>query len=312
MSKKTSRILSAIMFQVTNRPSIEVIGVDRYRQLLETSARVFKPDPAIKIEPCKICGINAEWHTPANYTEQHTILYVHGGGYIAGSVNSHRDLASRIAKAANSRLLVFNYHLAPEHPFPAGLDDVRKIYSWLLNSNTDSHRISIAGDSAGGGLALALVADLLQNKHPLPISITLLSPWIDLECKNPSFVLNKNKDFMLTQKTLNATARYYTDQDLSKPLISPINNLFKNMPPVLIQVGKNEVLLDDSKQLAKKIEQENGQVDLEIWDDMFHVWHYFAKYLSEGRDAIHRIGNFISTHACLPDKDNTDSNHTDS
>lgn len=297
MSTKTSRILSAIMFQVTSRPTIETIGIERYRLLLERSARVFKPDPDIQYRPDHIHEIEAEWLIPENHHPNHVILYVHGGGYIAGSINSHRDLGARIAKAAGSRLLLFNYRLAPEHPFPAGLEDVKTVYHWLVEKTGASSRISIAGDSAGGGLALALVNDIKAKHQALPVCVSLLSPWIDLACNSKSFDLNQGKDFMLTQKTLNITARYYTDQDLSNPLISPINNSFDHMPPFLIQVGENEVLLDDSKRLADKIKAHNGQVILEVWDQMFHVWHYFAKYLSEGQDAINRIGTFIASHA---------------
>ncbi|MFH2090860.1 MAG: alpha/beta hydrolase [Pseudomonadota bacterium] len=293
MDKRKSRILSAIMFQVRSRPSFESIGVVRYRQLLEQSARIFTINPAIKKDPIHICGMDAEWITPPEHDEKRIILYVHGGGFIAGSINSHRDLASRIATAAKARLLMFNYRLAPEHPFPAGLDDTRQIYQWITERFDNSHHICLAGDSAGAGLALSLVSDLMTRALPLPKCVVLLSPWTDLECKNLSHHTNLRKDFMLNQKALKATARLYTDKDLANPLISPINNNFKGFPPVLIQVGENEVLLDDSTLLAKKIEQDNGIVKLEVWDEMFHVWHYFSKYLSQARDAVNRAGEFI-------------------
>lgn len=289
------------MFQVTNRPTFETIGVTRYRQLLEKSTRVFKPDPEIKKDSLNILGIQSEWLTPPNPDKNSIIMYVHGGGYIAGSINSHRDLASRLAKASGSKLLLFDYRLAPEHPFPAGLEDAKTIYHWLIKNYSDTHQISLAGDSAGGGLALALMSDLMAGSHRLPQSMVLFSPWTDLECKNPSHAHNENKDFMLNRNILEKTARMYTSQKLSNPLISPINNGFKQMPPTLIQVGENEVLLDDSKLLAEKIRQDNPDsnpiVRLEVWEGMFHVWHYFAKYLSEAREAITRAGLFIQTHS---------------
>ncbi len=297
MSKKTSRILSLIIRQVTDRPTFESVGVERYRLLLENSARAFKSDPAMTFAPLHIRDIEAEWLTPPDHEGKRIILYVHGGGYIAGSINSHRDLASRIAKAAKARVLVFNYRLAPEHPFPAGLNDAEQVYEWLTAQWGDTHDICLAGDSAGGGIALALLASCMAGRFPLPKCAVFMSPWIDLACKNPSFTEKHKNDFMLNQDILKKTARLYTDKDPADPMISPINNSFKGIPPVLIQVGENEVLLDDARLLAEKIQKENGIVQLEIWNEMFHVWQYFSKYLSEGREAIVRIGDFIQQYS---------------
>lgn len=297
MSPKTSRILSAIMFQVTSRPSIETIGVKAYRKLLEKSARVFKHDPLIREEPVEINGIQALWLIPPGCDEKRMVVYIHGGGFIAGSINSHKDLASRIATESCSKLLIFNYRLAPEYPFPAGLNDVCSVYNWVVDTFSKTHSINLAGDSAGGGLAVSLIGDLMAKSRPLPDSIVLMSPWVDLECKSASFESNENKDFMLTRHTLMTTAGYYTDQELSHPLISPINNRFDTMPPTLIQVGANEVLLEDSNLLAEKIRKENRNVELEVWDGMFHVWQYFSKYLSEGKEAVTRLGEFIQKHS---------------
>ncbi len=297
MSKKTSRILSLIIRQVTNRPTFESVGVERYRRLLEKSARAFKPDPAMTFEPLHIQNMEAEWITPPDHRENRTILYVHGGGYIAGSINSHRDLASRIAKAARARTLIFNYRLAPEHPFPAGLNDAEQIYDWLTMQCGDTHDICLAGDSAGGGIALALLASRMSGHRSLPKCGVFMSPWIDLVCENASHTEKRENDFMLNQDILKKTVRLYTDKDPAHPRISPINNSFKGIPPVLIQVGENEVLLDDARLLAEKIQQDSGIVQLEVWKEMFHVWHYFSKYLSEGRDAVVRIGDFIRQYS---------------
>ena len=295
MSKKTSRLLSAIIFQVTSRPSLESIGVERYRQLLEKSARAFKPDQSVIPEAFSINGIDAEWLNPPDPESGRIILYIHGGGFIAGSINSHRDLASRIAISARSRLLIFNYRLAPEHPFPAGLDDARTVYEWLSDHYGQDHSICLAGDSAGGGLALSLMVDCEDRKQTLPEKAVLISPWIDLACTSQSHDAKKGKDFMLNTETLKQTAKYYTRLSTSDPMVSPINNPLDNLPPTLIQVGENEILLDDATRLAEKIRQAGGSVELEIWDEMFHVWHYFARYLSEGRQAIARIGDFLNS-----------------
>ena len=297
MSKRTSRILSAIFRQLKLRPSFESVGIEPYRTLLEKSAVTFKPLKAITVEPLTIKSIEAQWLIPLHHNGKRIIIYIHGGGYIAGSINSHRDLASRIAIASDAKVLIFNYRLAPEHPFPKGLKDVKTVYQWVIKKYRNSHRISLVGDSAGAGLALALVSVLLTEAHPLPACSVLISPWIDLECKNNSHLENQEKDPMLSQSILKKTARLYTNKDLSSPLISPVNNEFSGISPVLIQVGEHEILIDDSKILAQKLKTANARVQLEIWEEMFHVWHYFARYLSEGKQAINHIGNFIKKYS---------------
>jgi acetyl esterase/lipase len=264
--------------------------------LLEKSARAFKPDPAMIFEPLHIRGMEAEWLIPPDHKRNRIILYIHGGGYIAGSIHSHRDLASRIAKAARARVLIFNYRLAPEHPFPAGLNDAERIYEWLTMQWGETHDLCLVSDSAGGGIALALLVSCIAGQRPLPKCAVFMSPWVDLVCETASYTEKREVDFMLNQDILKKTVRLYTDKSPAHPMISPINNSFTGIPPVLIQVGENEVLLDDARLLAEKILQDKGIVQLEIWKEMFHVWHYFSKYLSEGRDAILRIGDFIRSY----------------
>lgn len=296
MSKMTAYILSAIFRQLRSRPTFESVGIESYRTLLEKSALAFKPGGSIKIKPFNINAIKAQWLLPLHHNEKRIILYIHGGGYIAGSMNSHKDLASRIAIACDAKVLIFNYRLAPEHPFPRGLSDVKTVYNWLIKNFCEPHKISLAADSAGAGLALTLLSGLLKESRPLPVCSVLISPWIDLECKNKSHVENQEKDPMLSQSILKKTARLYTDKDLSNPMISPVNNDFSGISPLLIQTGEHEVLLDDSKILSKKLKDAGAIVQLEIWEEMFHVWHYFARYLSEGKQAINHIGDFIKKY----------------
>jgi len=297
MNKKKSIILSTILRHLKSQPSFESVGIKSYRTLLEKSALAFRPDKSIKLESVHIKAVEAQWLFPLHYNGKSIIMYIHGGGYIAGSINSHRDLASRIAIASDAKVLIFNYSLAPEHPFPKGLMDVKTVYQWLLDNFLYPNRISLVADSAGAGLALALLSELLTDGLPLPVCSVLISPWIDLECKNKSHIENQDKDPMLSQSILQKTARLYTDQDLSLPLISPVNNDFSGITPLLIQTGEFEVLIDDSKILAENLKTSGAEVQLEIWKDMFHVWHYFAKYLSEGRQAIKQIGNFIKKYS---------------
>ncbi len=297
MNKKNPIILSAILRHLKTQPSFESVGIKSYRTLLEKSALAFRPDKSIKLKSFHIDSIEAQWVLPLYFNENRIIMYIHGGGYIAGSINSHRDLASRIAIASDAKVLIFNYALAPEHPYPKGLMDVKTVYQWLVDNFLYPHRISLVADSAGAGLGLALLSELQKNGIPLPVCTALISPWIDLECKNKSHIENNDKDPMLSQSILKKTARLYTDQDLSLPLISPVNNKFSGITPLLIQTGEQEVLIDDSKILAENLTRSGVMVQLEIWKDMFHVWHYFAKYLSQGRQAIKQIGNFIKKYS---------------
>ncbi|MFA5902382.1 MAG: alpha/beta hydrolase [Desulfobacula sp.] len=297
MSKTTSHILEILFRFLKTHPTFEEIGVHSYRSLLEKSAATFKPDKSVMTQSFIAGSIEAQWLFPENLNGRRVILYVHGGGFIAGSINSHRDLASRIAKACDAKLLIFNYRLAPGHPFPEGLSDVRTTYEWLYRQYGDNHDIILAGDSAGAGLVLSLLSELPSDRVPFPVCSVLISPWIDLECKNLSHSEKKDKDPMLSTDILKKTAVLYADKNLSHPLVSPIGNDFTGITPILIQVGENEVLLDDSKILAQKLKTAGAMVELEIWEDMFHVWHYFAKYLSEGRRAIDRIGIFVRQHS---------------
>ncbi|MBT3178608.1 MAG: alpha/beta hydrolase [Desulfobacula sp.] len=297
MSDKTSHILSAILRHLKSQPTFKSVGIKSYRNLLEKSALAFKPGKSIIGESFCIKTIEAQWLMPLHYSEKRIIMFIHGGGYIAGSINSHRDLASRIAVASDAKVLIFNYRLAPEHPFPKGFCDVRDVYQWLADNFRHPHKISLVADSAGAGLGLALLSELLAHGLSLPVCSVLISPWIDLECKNRSHIENRYKDPMLSQSILKRTARLYTDLDISLPLISPINNDFSGCSPVLIQTGGKEVLIDDSKILAKKLKTSGVKIQLEIWEEMFHVWHYFAKYLSQGRQAIKQIGSFIKKYS---------------
>lgn len=289
-----SRVLSSILKHLKSMPSFDKIGIKRYRTLLEVSAKAFKIDKSIKLTPLTINKIQAERITPEDISSNKTILLLHGGGYVAGSINSHRDLASRLAKESKAEVLLINYRLAPEYPYPAGLNDAFTSYNYLLSQNFAPNQISIVGDSAGGGLALALLAKIKMTETPMPDSAVFMSPWVDLENKNPSIIEKEDLDPMLDKRMLDQTAKLYADnQDLSSPLISPINSDLKSLCPILIHVGEHEVLLDDSLILAKKAEQAGVDTNIEVFDKMFHVFQYFARYLSISRLSLSKIGEFI-------------------
>ena len=289
-----SRVLSSILKHLKSMPTFDQVGIERYRTLLEVSAKAFKLDKNIKFQPVKINEIKAERIIPEDLSSNKTILFIHGGGFIAGSISSHRDLASRIAKASKAEVLLINYRLAPEHPHPAGLEDALTSYKWLLNKNLLPRQIAIVGDSAGGGLTLAMLAKIKNLDLPMPSAAVFLSPWVDLENKNKSIKEKEGVDPMLNKRMLDQTAELYSDkQDITNPFISPINNDLTGLCPILIHVGENEVLLDDSLLLKQKARDAGVKTTIEVFDNMFHVFQYFARYLSRARASIEKIGLFI-------------------
>jgi len=289
-----SRVLSSILKHLKSMPTFDQVGIEQYRTLLEVSAKAFKPDENTTFNPLKINNIDAEKIIPEDASSKKTILFIHGGGYVAGSINSHRDLASRLGKEAKAEVLLINYRLAPEHPYPAGLNDAFESYKYLLDQNLSPEQVSIAGDSAGGGLALALLAKIKETKTPMPGSAVFMSPWIDLENKNPSIKGQESVDPMLDKRMLDQTTKLYAgNQDITNPLVSPINSNLKDLCPILIHVGENEVLLDDSLILAKKAKEHGVDANIEVFEEMFHVFQYFARYLSISRLSLKKMGAFI-------------------
>jgi epsilon-lactone hydrolase len=222
------------------------------------------------------------------------ILYLHGGGFITGSSSLYRHLTWRLATAARARLLSVDYRLAPEHPFPAALDDTVAAYRWLLAEGADPRRIAVMGDSAGGNLAFAMLLKARDDGMPIPTAAVGLSPWLDLTLSSPSLKLNVDADPMLNAEEAPKLAEYYlAGADPRMPYASPLYGDVAGLPRTLLQVGSDEVLRDDSVRMADKLRAAGCQVELEIWPRMPHVWHLFASVLPEARQAIERIGTFL-------------------
>ena len=237
-------------------------------------------------------GVSVEWIIPSNASSQSVILYLHGGGWTLGWYNSHRWLVAYICQAATSRALAVNYRLAPEDPFPAALEDCLAAYRWLLKSGTSPQQIVVAGDSAGGNLALATLMALRDAGDPLPAAAVCISPMTDLAGTGESF--STHKDPLLTTRFALSMARYYAgDQDPRLPLISPHYGNLDRLPPLLIHVGEDEILLSDAARLTDNARAAGVDVSLVIWPKMWHVWHAFAPYLPEAQQAIDAIGIFI-------------------
>jgi acetyl esterase/lipase len=231
--------------------------------------------------------------TPESRSDRH-ILFLHGGAFVLGSSKFYRHVTWRIASAARASLLTIDYRLAPEHRFPAALDDAIAAYRWLLADRIDARRIALVGDSAGGNLAFALLLKARDEGLPLPAAAVGLSPWLDLALESPSFKINAEADPLLHVAEFPRLVRYYLESaDPRTPYASPVYGDLSGLPPTLIQVGSDEILRDDSVRAAEKIRASGGECALEIWPRMPHDWHLFAPVLPEARAAIARIGDFL-------------------
>lgn len=222
------------------------------------------------------------------------VLYLHGGGYCVGSPETHRDLGWRLGDACGARVLLPDYRLAPEHPFPAGIEDAVTAYRSLLANGIAPQDIALVGDSAGAGLALATLVALRDAADPLPRTAVLLSPWVDLTLTAKSLAGNAASDAALSLPRLQQYAdAYLQGTPPDEPLASPLFADLSGMPSMLIQAGGGEILLDDARHLAAALEAAGNRVTLDVWDEMFHAWHALAAVLPEGQDALAQAGTFV-------------------
>ncbi|MEM9906835.1 MAG: alpha/beta hydrolase [Cyanobacteria bacterium P01_D01_bin.44] len=241
-------------------------------------------------------GVPAEliFHPPDN--SDHLILYLHGGGFVMGSCQTHRRIAADLAETSGARVLCLDYRLAPEYPFPAGLEDSLTAYHWLLKE-FQPQQIALVGDSAGGNLALTTLLSLRDAGKALPASTVLISPYCDQTRTSQTIVSHAERDPMVSSDMLNTiTACYASNRDLRNPLISPLYADLSGLPPLLVHVGAAEVLLDDALKIVRQIGLSNGSVELKVWRDMIHCFHLFAPMLSEGHAAIAEVATFLNHH----------------
>jgi len=275
-------------------PSTGKFDVAKKRENLDSLGQKFKTGFDLKSKPVVVGGVPAERIVPSGALTNRVILYLHGGGYSRGSITSHRTLAANIANAASARAFVINYRLASENPYPAALEDAMIAYRWLLTNHISPNQIAVAGDSAGGGLTLSLLVALRDAGDPLPAAAVCLSPFTDLAVTGESFSTKADVEFILDPEEVRESAKLYLgDASPYTPLASPLYADLKNLPPILIQVGKDEILLSDSSRFAERAEAAGNDIRLEIWEGMFHVWQFSANILPEGRQAIERIGKFL-------------------
>ncbi len=267
-------------------------SIEELRATNEQMARPAEPD--IRSEPVVANGVGAEWISAPGAAADRAVLYLHGGGYIMGSLNTHRDLMGRISRAAQARVLGLDYRLAPEHPFPAAVDDTVAGYRFLLDQGPPPTQLAIAGDSAGGALSLAALVAGRDAGLPMPAAVVCLSPFLDLEGTGESIKTRADVDPIATPEVIDVWAKAYLGgADPRTPLANPLYADLHGLPPLLIQVGDHEVLLDDSTRLAQRAQAAGVQVKLEVWPEMIHRFQSYAGVLPEGQQAVEDIGTFI-------------------
>lgn len=278
------------------RPQVEAQSqtVEDVRSALAFFEGHYRLAEDVVVEAVDCNGVPAEWVSVAGSRTDRAILYIHGGCFISGSPVTVREFCSRLACAAGFRVLSVDYRLAPEHPFPAALDDVLTAYAWLVASGLKGEDIVIAGESAGGGLTFSALMQLRDTGElPMPALGVPISPWIDLSLGHKSLRTNVLRDVASTRPLHLGAEHYAAETDVRHPLISPLFGDLSGLPPLLIQVGGGEVLLDDALAIAHKARRQGVDVTLEVWPDMVHIWHWYASRIDEGAEAIAAIGAWI-------------------
>ncbi|ATQ44507.1 alpha/beta hydrolase [Caulobacter mirabilis] len=280
------RELLAQLRDVENGPG----GWEDRRTGMDAFGAAAKLPDGLAVESVDIAGLEAELLTPAGAAPNRALLYLHGGGYCVGSPRSHRPLAARLASAIGCPALVPHYRLAPEHRFPAAVDDAVKAYRHLLGEGVEPGRIIIAGDSAGGGLTIATAIAIRDSGLPQPAGLFAISPWANLAQTGAAYAAVLH-DPMLTREGLQDMAdAYLQGEGPGHPLASPALADLHDLPPMLIHAGSQEILASDATLLAERAGLAGVEVRVEIWPEMIHVWHAFAEWLGAGRRAIEEAG----------------------
>jgi acetyl esterase/lipase len=275
---------------------VPTLPVEKARGHFEKVASMFLIRAmGVEVEQTQIAGVDVDWLRPKNARKDKVLLYLHGGAYVMGSPRTHRQLVSHTARAAGVVAVLPDYRLAPEHPFPAAIDDSVAVYRSLLESGFKPEDIIISGDSAGGGLSVATLLTLRHAGLPMPAAAVLLSPYLDVLGTGESATTRADRDPWFDVADLHVVARYYCpdESEWKNPLVSPVFANVAGLPPMLIQVGDDEILLSDSTRLAEKLEAEGIEVELEIWPHMWHVFQMFIGKMPEAKAAVSKIAAYI-------------------
>ena len=264
------------------------------RKRLDQLGRLTRVAKNVAIEEDNLYGLKAEWYRPEKARSGKILLYLHGGAFVLGSCDSHRKLVTQIARAGRIDAVLPEYRLAPEYPYPAGLQDCVGVYRALLEYGYNPDNIVVGGDSAGGGLTMSLMLELRHTGLPLPGAAVLLSPFLDLTASGESVTTRAAQEPWFRAEDVRVVIKYYCpDENLEDPLISPVFANVAGLPPTLVQVGDDEILLSDSTRITEKMNAAGVEVELQIYPEMWHVFQLFVGKMPESRVAVDKIGDFI-------------------
>jgi len=264
-----------------------------HRALWEQNADTFPTSSAVRVEKVKLDDCFAERVQAKNATTNRVILYFHGGGYALGSARSHRHLAARLSEASAATVFTLDYRRAPEHPFPAAVEDATAAYEVLLQQIRPEH-FAVGGDSAGGALTLATLLSARDKGLPMPAAAVLLSPFVDLTCSGDTHVTRASVDPIVSRDVLqNFISMYLGTTDRRNPMASPVFADLTGMPPLMIQVGDHETLLAEALLLADQARKVGVPVRCDVWPEMIHVWQLFWQILPEGAQAVDQVGLYL-------------------
>ena len=286
------RALKAV-HSATSPESMTQKDLDHQRAGQELLGRLVTPMIGMRWEPFDLAGMKAAWVKPEwGHDPNKVILYCHGGGYTSGNLGYSRPLASKLSHITGWETLSFEYRLAPEHPFPAAVEDAEKAWDYLMYQGYGAKDITVAGDSAGGNLALVLCHRLKAAGRMLPGHLVLMSPWTDMTASGESYETRKELDPSITEDYIHAVRSAYAgDADITDPQLSPLYGDFTGFPPTLVQVGSNEILYSDTAMLRQKMTAAGVVCRMEEWQDMWHVFQMFP--IKKAAHAIEHIGNFL-------------------
>jgi epsilon-lactone hydrolase len=285
--------IDAIRALLTSEP--RPVGWQARRNRLDKVGAVWPVAEDVALEPVDCDGVPGEWSIVPGSDTSRTLMFFHGGGYCSGSILSHRRMVTEAGRYAGARTLAVGYRLAPEHPFPAAYDDALTAWRWLRRQGVAGENIAVGGDSAGGGVTLALAAELMRASEDLPSCLWLVSPWTDLTMSGLTLATKAAVDPLIHKEYLEELAAAYlpAGMDRKDPRVSPLYGDLEGLPPALVQVGSAEALLDDAVRFAGAAGAADVSVTLEVWPDMIHAWPLWNAQLEPGRRALMQAGEFI-------------------
>jgi monoterpene epsilon-lactone hydrolase len=294
MSSIRAKLARSISSAFVRRVDVNEIDIEEFRGRLNSLGRSMITAFGVSVEKDVVNGLNVEWLTPKDHMDGKLLLYLHGGAYVLGGCDLHRQMVSHIARAGRIRAILPEYRLSPEHKYPAAINDAVGVYRSLLKMGLKPQDIIFAGDSAGGGLSVATLLALRDAGDPLPAAAVLLSPFLDVTGSGASMQSRADKDPWFRAEDIPIVADHYCEPHQRRfPLVSPVFANVEGLPPMLIQVGDHEILLSDSERLADECVAAGIDVELEVWPEMWHVFQMFTRKMPESRQAIDKIGRYI-------------------